>query len=277
MKSNIKLNIATEQIHVAAQYLAMAGKYYVKSRPDDSHTNLDWDIETKQFASHQISDHHARIFLRPSDLRLGVGTDPENLLAVQNLQGLTQEEGSIWMRGQLTELNLDPEKYEINLHYDLPPYGDFDQQTFNISDTSSQILFSELRGWAKEILRDFKKEFKMSHDDRTWPHHFDHACYVPLLKNNAAEVIASLNFGLAIHDHLQPSHYFYVTHWAVEQPSISDPPSLSDGRWEMEHMNGALLPILMGNDFDLVTLTERTHVFLREAVDASKKFLKIGD
>ena len=274
MNPDIYLNRATEQIHVAAQYLAMIGKYYVAPKDDDSHTNMGWDLTTKQFSSHGFSDQQMKLFLRPGDLRLGIGTDAMNIEAQQDLNGLSQKEGSEWVRSQLARLDLDPDSFQISLHYDMPAYGDFEDQTFEILDDRSYRLFSEMRGWAKEILVQYKNQFSTAEDDRTWPHHFDHGCYVPLIKDKTGQVISSISFGLAIHDGLQSSHYLYVTHWATERSNALKLPKLSAGRWEMERMHGALLPISVQGDGDFDVQTSAAHTFVREAIDASLIFLK---
>ncbi len=273
MNSDSQLNKATEQIHIAAQYLAMAGKYFLPPKDDDSHTNLGWDLDTQQFFSHRFSNRGVKLFLRPSDLRLSIGADPEDLLAQQNLQGLTQEQGSSWIKVRLKQLGLDPTDYRLDFHYQLPAYGDFEDQTFEIIDSGSHRLFSEVRGWAKKIIVQFKNSFHMAEDDRTWPHHFDHGCYVPLVKNKASEVICSISFGLAIHDDLQSSHYLYVTHWAAERLPNLIPPKLDHGNWEMEQINGALLPISVEGDVAFGDQTERAQLFMKEAIDASLDFL----
>lgn len=275
MKQNIQFNRATEQIHIAAQYLAMMGKYYVPAKKDDSHTNLDWDPVTQQFASHPSGDQSISMFLRPSDLRLGIGRNPADLLAHLSLHGLTQQEGMDWVKTQLSKLDFDASVYQMLLHYGLPPYGDLGQGGFEMEEPGSFKRFSDLRGWAKKIIVHYKDTFATAQDDRTWPHHFDHGCYVPLTTDIDGHPSASLSFGLAIHDALQSSHYLYVTHWSSKKLPDALPPTLSAGRWALAEMHGALLPVSMLLDKESAEQTEKAHRFMREAIKASLVFLQL--
>ena len=274
MTQDNQLKRATEQIHVAAQYLAMFGKYFVPKKEDDSHTNFEWDLLSRQFISHPASFTPIRMFLRPEDLKLGLGSHADDLVAELRLPGLTKEEGTEWVKAQLRHLDFDANVYQISLHYDLPAYGNPGLRPFELADPHSFNQFRDLRGWAKEIIDHYKKAFALAQADCTWPHHFDHGCYVPLTIDSNGKVAGSISFGLAIHDVLQDSHYLYVTHWTAEILNDLDPPKLSSGRWELDRMQGTLLPITQKGDFDTNTQVDRAHLFMREAIDASLNFLK---
>ena len=48
------INKATETIHIAAQYLSMAGKYLTEPMDDDSHTNMGWLPMKEKFITHPL-------------------------------------------------------------------------------------------------------------------------------------------------------------------------------------------------------------------------------
>ena len=84
------LNIATEQIHWASQFLAAAGVAFVKHEADDSHTNIGWDYEQELFYSHTIAGKQPlHICLQPSTLQLSIANRGMQPLATLSLEGKT--------------------------------------------------------------------------------------------------------------------------------------------------------------------------------------------
>ncbi len=270
------LNRATEQIHVAAQYLAMAGKYYLPAQSDDSHTNMDWDVDTQELIGRPLGDTDLCLILRPSDLRLRWGKHLDPAAHSIDLSGKTQAEGVAWVKLRLGEFGLDPALYQMDLHYEVPAYFDLVKRSFQVADKFAHQLFSDYRSLAKEVMEIHRMKFELAENDRTWPHHFDHGCYVPLRKDGT-EVTHSISFGLAIHDHLIGEHYFYVTRWSKEEIIHPGLPPLRGGYWDLDRLQGAAFPI--GSLFTLSASkqAEKINEFLVSAIRGSLELLQLKD
>ena len=274
---NKLLNSATEQVHIAAQFLAMAGKYFVEAKSDDSHTNMDWDLDTQQFLGRPLTDSESILMLRPADLRLAIGHSPGQPLDAIFLDGRTIGEGFTWLRSQLSSQRINVKLFQMKVHYDLPKYVDLVNHRFEITDLRTHRTFGELRSLGKKTIHRYKTGFEMAEEDRTWPHHFDHGCYVPLVRDEHATVTHSITLGLAIHDQLIKDHYFYVTHWSKNKQPPSKIPSLVFGHWNLDQLRGAALPFSDISHMSSVEQEEAITEFLQSAVDASKSLLHLSN
>lgn len=245
-KSEIKsINKATEQIHTAAQYLSMAGKFLCEPKDDDSHTNMGWLTMKEKFISHPLGSE-AKYFLslHPETLKLEWLDHNNHLLDSLALKGLTQKAGTKWVKAKIKELKITPSRYKIDIHYDLPEYANMDGKKFRKSPKKAFAAFSKLRNWADHYVNKYKLDFSLADETRTWPHHFDHASYIPLTKLKSGEVTKSISLGLAIHDGMINEPYFYISAWAKNKElDLSAMAALSAGYWLNESFKGAVLPI----------------------------------
>ena len=244
-KAEVKsINKVTEQIHVAVQYLAMAGKFLVKPKSDDSHTNMGWLPLKEKFISHPFGeDQKYFMILRPETMEIGFLDGHNHLLDTFSLKGKTQKEGTKWVKKNLKKFGFRS-KYKIDLHYDLPPYSELGVNKFKRSPKKAHQAFSKLRDWADFFITKNKVDFPLAEENRTWPHHFDHAAYIPLVQTENGETTKSLSLGMAIHDDLINEPYFYVSAWdAGKVLDMKDMKQLSSGSWHNEGFKGATLAL----------------------------------
>lgn len=257
-KADLKsINKATEQIHVAAQFLAMAGKFLTEPREDDSHTNLGWMSMKEKFISRPFGEGEQYfITLHPENLRLGFLDGHNHIMDRIPLEGMTQKDGVKWLKVKLTDLNIKgAEQYGIDLHYDMPNYANFKEKKFKISSQKANAAFSKLRSWGDHFVNKYKLQFPEASETRTWPHHFDHATYIPLTHLEGGEVSKSINLGLAIHDGMIDEPYFYVSAWIRnEELDLMEAKSLSWGYWLNDGFKGAVLPI-----YDILEIADFGH------------------
>ena len=239
-----QVNKATEQVHVASQYLSMSGKFFLPNLPDDSHTNMGWNTEQQWFYSHPLLENRP-IFLclRPNDMHLLFVENDNAVLAEFPLADKTQQQGLEWVRAYALKLGINSAEYKIDLHYDMPPYADFAGQKFQNIPPEAFTAFSQLRTWGELIIAPFKNRFEHASPLRTWPHHFDHGTYIPLAFDEKGETIKSIGLGFAIHDHTIGEHYFYITPWEKNKTISKDElKALPHGYWNRKNFTGAVLP-----------------------------------
>ena len=277
-KSEIKsINRATEQIHTAAQYLSMAGKFLSEPKDDDSHTNMGWLSMKEKFISNPLgTETKYFLSLHPATLTLGLLDHNNHLIDSIALKGLTQKEGSKWIKSKIKELKITPSRYKMDIHYDLPDYANMEGKKFKKSPKKAFAAFSKLRNWADYYVNKYKVEFSMASETRTWPHHFDHASYIPLTKLKSGEVTKSLSMGLAIHDGMINEPYFYISAWAKNKKlDLSEMTELSAGYWLNVSFKGAVLPV-----FDITSLDdfekqqEQIDAYFTESIAQLLKLIK---
>ena len=237
------LNRATEMLHMAVQYPALIGKYYVSPKPDDSHTNLDWDPITWQFSTWPLPDNKGYVMLRTRDLRLAFGDSPDQIQTSLFLAGRDPQEITSWIKTQLRELGFKDDDFDLDVHYDLPGYATPLTTVSTDGPVSAFELFSTIRSWGRVELLKFIEAFRHAHPLRTWPHHFDLGSYIPLEFNQDGEVTKSISVGLAIHDNHINQPYYYLTLWSKEKLSDVKLPVLTNGAWYLDEFHGAALPI----------------------------------
>ena len=86
-----KLNEVQSTLHHAVQFIAASGKYLKKTKEDDSHTNMEWRMDTQQFVGGLINQR-ARVALHVPSLTLKVLGPGYLELAALPLSGKTKQE-----------------------------------------------------------------------------------------------------------------------------------------------------------------------------------------
>jgi len=243
------INAVTEQVHAAVQYPAMAGKYFGVHQDDDSHTNMAWNTADKEFNGRWHKVGNLRLSVAPVDLVLKMENGKE-LKAIE-LHGMSRKESIDWTRNHLSDFGFEGSQFKLSFHYDLPDYAQMKNHRFQKQNLDFHQRFGNIRTWGAVFCNHYRKYFSMAHESRTWPHHFDHGCYMPVAMHGD-KVTKSVSIGLAIHDSLCPEHYFYTTYWSQEDQHNMEVPPLSNGRWEIDKLSGSLLPVssLAGSRFE---------------------------
>lgn len=269
-----QINKATEQIHVAAQYLAMIGECLLENKDDGSHANMGWLSMKEKFISHAFGpDERFVLELSPEHMQLTLLDIQDKRWHELDLKGLSQKEALKWIKGKLKDLKVENvKKYKISPPYDLPAYADFKDKKFKKSPKKAFLGFSKLRSWAEHFVNKHKLPFEFASASRTWPHHFDHASYIPLVKLKSGEVSKSISLGLAIHDGMIDEPYFYISAWQKgKELDLSKMKELSSGYWLNDGFKGAVLPVL-----DLVddhSYEEKIDAYFTQAIDQLLKLL----
>lgn len=238
--NNQKLNEAQSTLHQAVQYLAACGSYFKEPKEDDSHTNMEWRMDTQQFVGGLINKR-AHVAVHVPSLTLCVLGPGYLKLAGLPLTGKTKQEGLEWLKQALMLKQIDASGLSLNLHYEIPGHPTDHGGVFEIAPQYSHEL-AKHRSFAEAILTPFCSKFDRASPLRTWPHHFDHGSSIPFEFDEEGKPIQSFNIGYAIADTVIGEPYFYVTLWQKnENPDFTDPPELKTGAWYPSELSGAAL------------------------------------
>jgi len=269
------INKATEQIHVAAQFISMVGEFFTAKQADGSHANMGWLGIKEKFISNTFGPENQYVMeLSPELMQLTILDIHDKHWHELNLKGVTQKEGVKWVRGIMKKHQLEgAKKYKIAPPYDLPAYAIFKDKKFKKSPKKAFVGFSKLRSWGEYFVNKHKMRFEFASPTRTWPHHFDHGSYVPLVKLKSGEVSKSISLGLAIHDGMIDEPYFYISAWQKgKELDLSKMKDLSTGYWLNEGFKGAVLPVM--DLVDELNFENRIDAYFTEAIDQLLTLLK---
>ncbi|MFY0593840.1 hypothetical protein [Roseivirga sp.] len=235
---------AIEQIHRGVQFIAMAGKHYVKNVPDDSHTNLRWLPREEVLAGNWIRERNGnfRFAIRSKDLTLIVynaNMEPASTFA---LNGKTNEEALVWVKEQLTSFGKDAALMKMDIHYDIPPHETDNGSPYQFQNATRFAETAKHRANSDLALAYFAKAYKTASTVRTWPHHFDHGVYIPMVFDDAGNATKSFSIGMGIPDPASDEPYYYITTWSkAGDNEYKNLPPLPSGEWISAPFNGAVL------------------------------------
>lgn len=271
------INKASEIVHRAAQYIAMAGKYFSEPQDDDGHLNLGWLVMKEKFITHPLGVKKDRyMMLHPETMTIGFLDSENHLLSALKLKGKDEKEIKSWIKDHIKKYELGKTKYQINYHYDVPFYISESPGKFKKSPKKGLAGFSKLRTWGEHFIHLHKLNFPYAQETRTWPHHFDHAAYIPLNKLKSGETTKSLTLGLAIHDGMINEPYFYVSAWSKnKEVDVSEFAEMPYGYWLNEGYKGAALPIFDILDLPTLEMQEKAiNTFFSDAISALTKHIQ---
>lgn len=243
-----------KQFHLAAQYLATAGRSFVEVKSDDSHTNVEWNAVEKRLESRFFGDNLLALHYPNFSLQwLSNGNVTEEV----SLDGKSHGEIVKWMEVRVEEAGLPG--YQYDLHYDLPYDSiteDFQFEQPPVEVTQEQINRLTL---AKNAFSKFLSMNNFESEICIWPHHFDLGLYTQV----KFEIGLYLGIGLAVPDSMVNEQYVYVSGWMEgKNVSVEDFQRLSNGDWQTGNWNGATLPIAGKNEEDLVNyMNEALFIF----------------
>jgi hypothetical protein len=229
-----------QALHIASQYLAMAGKSFLPPQADDSHTNLGW--ETPRLHSRPLTeDSGPRLALDLETYSLCFISESGEVLSSHGLAGHTHSHMLEWVRGQASELGLG-RGYSFHLHYELPYVGELVNYSFPEADQSELKRMINMRQEVDAALRSLGQEFNWTFDIRIWPHHFDTGAL--LAQFEGENMIRSIGFGLAIPDTMCNDFYLYTSVWSAQGPlDLQGLQPLQVGRWKTPDWQGGIAPV----------------------------------
>jgi hypothetical protein len=232
------------QAHYAAQWLTRAARANLAAKPDDSHTNLDWDERHHALSSHELDTSGGdtiRFGLRLGSLTLTAAKDAERLGEFA-LDGKRDAEAGVWIDAMARSAGLRAPSSAL-LPYTLPTHPVAAGGRYSCA--SRRAEFSELAHWyeaAGDILRETRERIAEIGTGvsavRCWPHHFDIATSLNL-RSGDPETAPSIGIGMSPGDDYYAQPYFYVSPWP--RPTSAALPDLpSPGHWHIRDFVGAV-------------------------------------
>jgi hypothetical protein len=229
------------QAHHGVQWLARAARAYVPPQPDDSHTNLGWDNDLDGFVAHRLNGE-LRLGLRITQLTLVLAT--KGVQQSFALEARTDADARQWLDRQLAVHDLDPDRLDAKLPYEIPYHPVARGAAYDTADLTDAL--SDLAAWFANADRSLGRVRETMiagvlapSPVRTWPHHFDMAT-LTLLEGGNAEHVRSVNAGLSPGDEHYEEPYFYVGPYPYPDPA--NLPTLPFGHWHTRGFTAAVLP-----------------------------------
>jgi hypothetical protein len=248
-----------DSLHLAAQYLAMAGKSFIASKPDDSHTNLAWNSEEKQLESRSLNEGGLKLALNYQEYSLDFIHPKSGVEASYPLVGARHLDIINWISREVKFAGIAKE-YNFDLHYKLPYLGAFDADFLYPEPNPGEITkLIQFRWLADKAIQVVSNQFHSLTQPRIWPHHFDTGAigYFDINKK------VSVGLGLAMPDDMVADWYFYVSGYhGTDAIKTDEFKPLKNGVWRSEaKWNGATLTAT-GQSMPIVG------AFLSEAIKA---------
>ncbi len=258
---------ARTQAHRAAQLVTRAARANLPARPDDSHSNMGWDLERACFRSWPLRPGHSAptVDVSLAPLTLSVTLEDGTIESLP-LDGVPVADADAWLDTLLGSSGLTPAG-ALELPYDLPD-DVAEIAVFHAPDgDASSAALAAWFGFAASLLSSLEHRHAGISPGpspvRCWPHHFDIATYVALEVGNP-ETARGIGVGLSPGDESYGEPYFYVNPWP--QPDGMSAP-LPAGHW---HTAGFVGAILTGTD--TMALSDRA----TEAADFLETALAAG-
>ena len=269
---------ATEQYHLAVQYIAMAGKNLLPQQADDSQTTLEWWPDRRCFAGRRIPGNpDFRLVLDTREFSLVFYRDVRHPGEFLSLSGLKDEEVFSWVNEISLRKGATLDDLKRVDHYSLPPNFLSKGETFSTPTNSAQDILATYRSNADLALAHVAAKIPASGPVRVWPHHFDTGSSVALGPDNGTTEF--MGFGMAIPDTYVSDYYFYVNFSSNKQEmDVGNLPEVEGiGEWHAQDWLGRILPL--GQIVELSSplhQAEAVESFFYRAVQAISSLSKIS-
>ncbi|MFT5618895.1 MAG: hypothetical protein ACI85I_002130 [Arenicella sp.] len=219
-------HIMLKQLHLAAQYLAVAGINFVDKKADDSHTNLGWDSENLRLTSRFLANTGFQVGLNYTDFSLEwlkVGEVQDSLPLHESSHNAVVD----WVSKKIATAGIEG-SYNYSLHYDIPYNSLGNDFRYELVSKSEMHRLAGLLSVAQNQFQIFLQNEKLDSEIRVWPHHFDLGIYTEADSSKNLFVGA----GLAVPDSLVDDLYYYISGYKDgESMAVSSFLALSQGKW----------------------------------------------
>jgi hypothetical protein len=257
--------------HHAVQFIAMAGRYLVPQKSDDSNVSMKWNSKKRMLVGQWIDTRTSpvKLGLRLEDLMLFIFDPSYTEIDRFTIQGKTKPEVFEWLEKKMIELGQRMGPLEMDMHYSIPPHNTDDDYPFEIENKDEMRETTFIREDADLILNELAQEFEGSSKIRVWPHHFDTGCLIPV-EYKGKNLSKTLGIGLSVPDLNVDYYYFYVNHWSLNndidyfQAKDID----AGGHWITNNWIGAVLSLSeLHKDKDKESQVDRVYSFFYSAIN----------
>ena len=240
---NSQTHQALLQQHQAVQLIALAGKYLIDEKADDSHTNMNFISQTPLFKGKTFKNGMCIAF-DTDQFSLQLIDEIGEVLNQLSIDGKTQEEAFAWMKQNLSKAGIDVSTLQNKLHYSIPDHPIQSGAVFHVENHLSLLQNNVYRHNAELVLAEIFNDFKINAEVNVWPHHFDTGAFLPLVFDEDKNLLKYIGLGFAIPDTMVSEPYFYLSFWSKESiAALKNPPPLKYGKWMNPNWHGAVLTV----------------------------------
>ena len=234
-----ELELALQQQHLAAQFIALAGRYIVPPKADFSNINMHYSAEKEMLLGNRF-ENEIHLGLHLVGLEIHIFDKQDKTIGQIELNGKTFKQGLDELRLKLIDAGVDVSNLKNEQPYSLPT-DSLTEDKFSTHEISALKNAMILRHNA-EIITDLATRINGTEPVRIWPHHFDTGTFFATAQNKSGGAIQTIGLGWAMPDGMVNEPYFYLSFWSEKEiKNNSVLPSLETGNWMMPGWNGAVL------------------------------------
>jgi len=235
-------NVLLQQ-YLAAQFIALAGRYLIPKKTDGSNINMQYIPEKEMLHGNSHPDGWAvGVYLK--NFSVHVLDEKEDEKAEISLKGKTFQQAFQEFKTALQNQNIDVSDLKTEQPYELPTDALNEGKYFSIGGEDAVSENIRYRHNAQLLISELTVRFSDVEPVRIWPHHFDTGTFATIARNEKGGASKTIGLGLAIPDRMVPEPYFYLSFWSENPLEIkNEPVELSAGKWMMPDWNGAVLGV----------------------------------
>lgn len=234
------LNNVLQQQYLAAQFIALAGRYLIPKKTDGSNINMQFLPEKEMLMGNLHPDEWA-VGVQLKMLTVQILDKNLNVQAEITLEGKSFDKAFQEFKTKLQHSGIDISGLKTEQPYELPTGGLKEGKFFKAGEqeTTENIRYRHNAGL---IINELAAKFTDVEPVRIWPHHFDTGTFITLTRNEKGDATKTIGLGWAVPDSMVAKPYFYLSFWSENPVEIEDNPvKLLAGKWMMPTWNGAIL------------------------------------
>ena len=239
---NKELKNALQQQHLAAQFIALTGRYIIPQKPDFSNINMQYHSAKEMLLGNQLpGDFYIGLHLQ--SLKVQILNSKMEVVKELSLIGKSFDEVFQEFKALLGNLKIDISGLKTEQPFELTTDSLKEgKYFFDAQKANQENIF--YRHNAEVIISEMAARFKDAIPVRIWPHHFDTGTFAPIATNKKGDTSKTIGIGWAIPDSMVDEPYFYLSFWSESPVSeINDLLAPGSGKWMMPEWNGAVLKL----------------------------------
>jgi hypothetical protein len=228
---------------IAAQFIALVGRYLIPEKPDKSNINMQYIPKKQIFLGSQLA-RGIFVGLQLHQLKLQILDENLSLLSEISLVGRSFETSFFELKTELQKLGVEVSQLKTKQPYQLDM--DLLKDGFCSHAHLAEMVEESIRYRhnAEVVMKEFASTFSTVEPVRIWPHHFDTGTFATLAQNEKGEASKTIGLGWAIPDGMVEEPYFYLSFSSEKSNNLSDGlKELPNGKWMTPDWNGAVLPL----------------------------------
>jgi len=260
------------QLHWATQTIVAATDAILERQPDDSQSNLGFDLEPGVVCSRRFPSGWAIGITALLDSDPVVGVVPISKPADGKkfpLHGKTIDDILDWLVRTMPDLKGKSLKLR---EYDMPDHPVAHGKPFDTrSDREGFEQFWAAFSFGQNCVHRLLRREPLMTETRLWPHHFDWGALIGLHEDTDFASDPSIGVGYSPGDDHAPEPYFYVNAYGTDRPEIL-PELPCEGYWTQQGISARMLERSCPRDGS-VSPFMATDTFLDAAVAACRAIL----